>query len=83
MSQDDEWAPLLNPLDVAEWLGVSAAWVKDHATRKHPRIPTVKVGKLLRFRRVDVRDFIRACSSLGKSSGETGLGDCARRHSNW
>jgi hypothetical protein len=50
---------LLGPADVARWLGVSPGWVRDHATRKQPRIKTVKVGKLLRFRPEDVEEFIR------------------------
>ena len=50
---------LLGPSDVAEWLGVSAGWVRDHATRKDPRIKAIKVGKLLRFRSEDIEDFLR------------------------
>ena len=55
-----ERAMLLGPGEVARWLGVSAGWVRDHATRKQPRIRAVKIGKLLRFRAEDVEDFIRA-----------------------
>ena len=51
---------LLGPDDVAKWLGVSSGWVRDHATRKVPRLKAVKVGKLLRFRPEDVETFIRA-----------------------
>lgn len=54
---------LLGPDDVAKWLGVSSGWVRDHATRKYPRLKTVKVGKLLRFRPEDVEDFLRAATS--------------------
>ena len=50
---------LLGPSDVARWLGVSAGWVRDHATRKEPRLRAVKVGKLLRFRPEDVEAFLR------------------------
>ena len=32
--------------------------VRDHATRKEPRIRGIKVGKLLRFRREDIEDFL-------------------------
>ena len=64
-AEEDEFMPLLGPAAVAKGLGVSSAWVRDHATRKSPRIPTVKVGKLLRFRPVDVREFIRDCWSAG------------------
>jgi len=57
---------LLGPTDVARWLGVSPGWVRDHATRKEPRLKSVKVGKLLRFRPEDVEDFLRTWS---ESSG--------------
>ena len=50
---------LLGPTEVAKWLGVSSGWVRDHATRKAPRIRAVKVGKLLRFRPEDVEAFIQ------------------------
>jgi excisionase family DNA binding protein len=49
---------LLGPAEVAKWLGVSAGWVRDHATRKDPRIKAIKIGKLLRFRPKDVEDFL-------------------------
>lgn len=51
-------AKLLTPREVGSWLDVSVAWVQDHATTKEPRIASVRVGKLLRFRREDVEDFI-------------------------
>jgi hypothetical protein len=35
---------LLTLDDVAGLLCVSKAWVRDHATRRNPRIPTVRVG---------------------------------------
>jgi len=50
---------LLGPGDVAKWLGVSSGWVRDHATRKEPRLRAVKVGKLLRFRPEDIEEFLR------------------------
>lgn len=54
---------LLGVAEVAEWLGVSRGWVYDHATRKEPRIPVVKLGDgrgkgLLKFRRQDIHSFI-------------------------
>lgn len=49
---------LLTPSEVARWLGVSAGWVRDHATRKEPRIPSVRLGKLMRFRPSDIEEFI-------------------------
>jgi len=47
--------------EVAEFLGTSKAWVRDHATRRQPRIACVRMGSrraLLRFRRQDVEQFI-------------------------
>jgi len=49
---------LLTPQEVASRLGVSERWVRDHATRRFPRIPAVKLGPLLRFRLSDVEDFL-------------------------
>jgi excisionase family DNA binding protein len=49
---------LLTPREVASWLDVSIDWVQDHATAKEPRIASVRIGKLLRFRREDVEEFI-------------------------
>jgi excisionase family DNA binding protein len=49
---------LLTASQVAKLLNVSEGWVRDHATRKHPHLPTVKLGKLLRFRRQDLEQFI-------------------------
>jgi hypothetical protein len=43
---------------VAERLGVSERWVRDHATRRHPRIRAVKLGPLLRFRWCDVQELV-------------------------
>ena len=49
---------LLSVEQVAQILGVSPAWVRDHATRKQPHLKCVKVGKLLKFRPDDVEEFI-------------------------
>jgi len=49
---------LLTPREVASWLDVSVDWVQDHATTKEPQIPSLRIGKLLRFRRKDVEAFI-------------------------
>jgi predicted DNA-binding transcriptional regulator AlpA len=54
---------LLSQEDVAQMLGVSKAWVHDHATRRSPRIPVVRLGgrrAVLRFRPVDIEQFINA-----------------------
>jgi glycosyltransferase involved in cell wall biosynthesis len=47
--------------EVAAQLGVSRAWVRDHATRRNPRLPVVRFGgkrAILRFRPQDVQQFI-------------------------
>ena len=49
---------LLTPREVASWLDVSVDWVQNHATTKEPRMVSVRIGKLLRFRREDVEEFI-------------------------
>ena len=56
---------LLSPKEVSEWLGVSPAWVRDHATRKQPRIPVVRLGGVLRFRPSDVLAFILKFTDQG------------------
>ena len=51
---------LTTAVQVAKRLGVSERWVRDHATRRSPRLPVVKLGSLLRFREEDVEAFINA-----------------------
>jgi hypothetical protein len=34
--------------------------VRDHATRRHPKIPVVKLGPLLRFRQEDIEHFLNS-----------------------
>ena len=53
-----ELETLLTAREVARILRVSYGWVKDHATRKEPRLRYVRVGDLLRFRPRDVVEFI-------------------------
>jgi excisionase family DNA binding protein len=55
---------LLTPKQVAEILAVSTAWVLDHCSRRRPHLPCVKLGKAVRFRRVDVETFIVECSRM-------------------
>jgi hypothetical protein len=50
MEESKNGAPggtLLTPQDVARRLQVSVAWVRDHSTRKHPRL---QAGTRWRFR---------------------------------
>jgi excisionase family DNA binding protein len=50
---------LLTINEVAAWLGVNKAWVYDHATRKRPFLPCVRLGELTRFRRSEIERFIQ------------------------
>jgi hypothetical protein len=55
---------LLDVSEVAEWLGVSKGWVRDHALgRRQPRLFAIKLGPakgngLWKFREEDVHQFI-------------------------
>jgi predicted DNA-binding transcriptional regulator AlpA len=55
---------LLSVSEVAEWLGVSAAWVRDHACgRRQPKLVGIKLGTddgkgLWKFLESDVNAFI-------------------------
>jgi len=49
---------LLTAEEVARILHVSTAWVYDHADRKRPVIPSVRLGKAVRFRPEEVEKFI-------------------------
>ncbi len=55
---------LLTPKEVADILAVSTAWVLDHSSRRRPHLPSVKLGKAVRFRRTDVEEFIRECARM-------------------
>lgn len=44
---------------VAAWLQVTPAWVRAHANgNRSPKLPAIKLGKHVRFRRADVEDFL-------------------------
>jgi len=49
---------LMNARQVAAKLGVSERWVRDHTTRRSPRIRGLKMGSLMRYRLTDVEAFI-------------------------
>jgi excisionase family DNA binding protein len=51
---------LLTAEEVAQILNMSTAWVYDHADRKQPKVPCVRLGKAVRFRPEDVQTFIEA-----------------------
>ena len=60
--RDDEH--LLNARQVADKLGVSERWVRDHTTRRSPRIRGIKLGLLMRYRREDVDAFMAELDTL-------------------
>ena len=49
---------LMNARQVATKLGVSERWVRDHTTRRSPRIRGLKMGSLMRYRLADVESFL-------------------------
>ena len=52
---------LLTVGEVARMLGMSSAWVRQHSNGlRRPGIPSVKLGRSVRFRRVAVVEFIRS-----------------------
>jgi excisionase family DNA binding protein len=53
--------------EVASRLGVSERWVRDHATRRHPRIRAIKLGPLVRFRWPDVQAFLSEMAAKNDS----------------
>jgi excisionase family DNA binding protein len=54
-------SPLLSVGEVAEWLNVSSGWVYDHAIgRRRPVLPSVKLGKALRFHEDEVNAWLHA-----------------------
>ncbi|HVJ07889.1 MAG TPA: helix-turn-helix domain-containing protein [Acidisarcina sp.] len=57
-TSDREDDRLLDARQVAAKLGVSERFIRDHTTRRSPRIPGVKLGKLLRYRAADVAIFM-------------------------
>lgn len=67
-----ELPPRLWTLDeVAEFLQMSKDWVRDHATRRQPRIPSIRLGSrraVLRFRPQDVMQFVSENLKPGERS---------------
>jgi excisionase family DNA binding protein len=52
---------LLTVGEVAAMLRVSEAWVRQHSNGlRRPAIPSVKLGKCVRFRRESVLEFIKS-----------------------
>ena len=51
---------LLTADDVAVWLAVPRSSVYEYARREHDPLPAVRIGRHLRFQRVEVADWITA-----------------------
>jgi Helix-turn-helix domain len=49
---------LLDVEEVAKRLKMSPQWVRDHATRRHPKLPCVRLGCSIRFQPRAVDEFI-------------------------
>jgi Helix-turn-helix domain len=64
---------LMNAREVADRLGVSERWVRDHTTRRSPKIRAVKLGTLIRYRPADVDTFMDHLDTL-RPSGQTRFG---------
>src|ERR1035441_7895739 len=64
--------PLWTPEQVARRLNVSPDWVRDHSSRKDPRLPVIRLGGglgragLLRYRASQIEKFIEEMERLGK-----------------
>jgi hypothetical protein len=59
----------LTARDVASRLCVSERWVRDHTTRRSPRIRAVKLGSLIRYRWRDVEAFLEQVETMSPSRG--------------
>jgi predicted DNA-binding transcriptional regulator AlpA len=56
---------LLTVSEVAQLLNMSEAWVRQHSNgMRRPAIPSVKLGKSVRYRRVAVLDFITSMERI-------------------
>ena len=68
--EDPAHNPLLTPEQVAERLNVSPDWVRDHSSRKTPRLPVIRLGGgpgragLLRYRANDIERFIEEMARI-------------------
>ena len=64
--------PLWTPEQVARELNVSPDWVRDHSSRKEPRLPVIRLGGgpgragLLRYRASEIEKFIEEMERLSR-----------------
>ena len=71
--------PLWTPEQVAERLNVSPDWVRDHSSRKEPRLPVIRLGGgpgragLLRYRASEIEKFLDETERLSRRNSRRGL----------
>lgn len=71
--------PLWTPEQVAERLNVSPDWVRDHSSRKEPRLPVIRLGGgpgragLLRYRASEIEKFIEEMERLSGRTTRRGI----------
>lgn len=59
----------LTVAEVARWLAVSPSWVRDHATgRRRPALPSIKLGKSLRFDARTITEWLDALRRNGRAA---------------
>lgn len=59
--------PLLSVAEAAAVLNVSIKWIYDHANRRTPRLPCVRLGKSIRFEEEDIANFRKLCREDGSA----------------
>jgi hypothetical protein len=70
--RDPIYDPLWTPEQVARRLNVSPDWVRDHSSRKQPRLPVIRLGGgpgragLLRYRASEIERFVEEMERLSK-----------------
>lgn len=60
---------LLTATEVAERLGMSRGWVRNHARGAYPQITCVKLGSRLRFKEADIEEFVERCRKEAEKRG--------------
>jgi excisionase family DNA binding protein len=69
MMIEEEQDRLLTVKEVAGRLRMSESWVLSHARGAYPPIRAIRMGKRVRFRETDVREFIQRCQTEIKTKG--------------
>jgi excisionase family DNA binding protein len=58
---------LLTVKEVANWLQISTGWVRAHANKeRRPYLPSIKLGKSVRFQAPAVAAFLEECQRLSE-----------------